>query len=395
MSQAKEPSKLDKPIGRKGYGSIPHLPGSRVGSGDHHINSAQAAICTHRRRDRHDRVIVQEKLDGCLCWGSKVVTDQGKLKIGVIVNQRLPVKVLSYNFETGQTEFRPITRYYSWIRQYPWLRVTVRTRGIPGAPERWVTCTTNHKFWSGSEWRQADQLALGDSAYLWNINGIAETDLVETTVVGIEPDPHVADSPNRQYDITVEGNHNYFASDVLVHNSNVAVARVDGELCPITRSGYHTCVSPHVQHHLFMGWFYRNYERFDALLSEGERVVGEWLAQAHGTRYTLVHEPFVPFDIMRDAERAPYDDVQRRLSVLGFTTPHVISDGLPIGIDAVERYLQEHGSAHGAVDPVEGAVWRVERKGKVDFLAKYVRPGKVDGLYFENEVWNWYPPKDW
>jgi hypothetical protein len=45
---------------------------------------------------------------------------------------------------------------------------------------------------------------------------------------------------------------------------------------------------------------------------------------------------------------------------------------------------------------VEGAVWRVERKGKVDFLGKYVRPEKVDGCYLpeisgEEAVWNWRP----
>jgi ABC-type multidrug transport system fused ATPase/permease subunit len=50
-------------------------------------------------------------------------------------------------------------------------------------------------------------------------------------------------------------------------------------------------------------------------------------------------------------------------------------------------------SGHGALDTVEGAVWRVERNelidpGRssdrcwvVDFLVKYVRPDKVDGCY--------------
>jgi len=41
-------------------------------------------------------------------------------------------------------------------------------------------------------------------------------------------------------------------------------------------------------------------------------------------------------------------------------------------------------------------VYRVERKGKVEFLAKYVLPDKVDGRYFpeisgQPEVWNWQP----
>lgn len=61
-------------------------------------------------------------------------------------------------------------------------------------------------------------------------------------------------------------------------------------------------------------------------------------------------------------------------------------------------------SGHGALEPVEGAVWRVERddprlkKRVVDFLAKYVRGEKEDGKYLpmaahpEREpVWLWKP----
>ena len=53
-----------KLLGHKAYGSIPHLPGSRMGSGDHHCDAGQARIATERTRDRHDRIIVTEKLDG-------------------------------------------------------------------------------------------------------------------------------------------------------------------------------------------------------------------------------------------------------------------------------------------------------------------------------------------
>ncbi|MFQ5444048.1 MAG: RNA ligase family protein, partial [Nitrospinales bacterium] len=53
-----------KPLGIKNYGHIPHLPGSRMGPGDHSCHEGQARIATKKTRDRHDRVIVQEKLDG-------------------------------------------------------------------------------------------------------------------------------------------------------------------------------------------------------------------------------------------------------------------------------------------------------------------------------------------
>jgi len=55
---------VKKPLGRKAYGSIGHLPNSRTGPGDHSVPEGQARICTEKARDRHDTIIVQEKLDG-------------------------------------------------------------------------------------------------------------------------------------------------------------------------------------------------------------------------------------------------------------------------------------------------------------------------------------------
>ena len=53
-----------RPLGGPAYGSIPHLPGSRTGPSDRTIELGQARICLERTRDRHDLVIVLEKLDG-------------------------------------------------------------------------------------------------------------------------------------------------------------------------------------------------------------------------------------------------------------------------------------------------------------------------------------------
>ena len=54
----------ERSLGRKAYGSIPHIPGSRIGPGEHHVNEGQEDICLRKVRDRYDRVIVTEKLDG-------------------------------------------------------------------------------------------------------------------------------------------------------------------------------------------------------------------------------------------------------------------------------------------------------------------------------------------
>tara|TARA_Y100000034_G_C6883271_1_gene405102 strand:- start:172 stop:867 length:696 start_codon:yes stop_codon:yes gene_type:complete len=228
-----------KPLGQKAYGHIPHLPGSRLGPGDHCVHTGQLKICTQKARDKHDVVIVQEKVDG----------------------------------------------------------------------------------------------------------------------------------------------------------SNVAIARVEGNIIPLTRSGYRAETSPYEQHHFFAKWVYRDISRFE-WLEEGERIVGEWMAQAHGTRYELIHEPFVAFDIMRKIKRLPFSQFMIRVALGGFVVPRLIHFDGPIDIPEVLRKLEPSG--HGAIDKVEGAVWRVERRGEVDFLAKYVRPDKEDGIYLpevsgKDPIWHWHP----
>lgn len=233
--------KPNKPLGRKAYGSIGHLPGSRMGEGDHHCHEGQGAICTEKVRDRFDNVIVQEKLDGSCC-------------------------------------------------------------------------------------------------------AVAKTGLREIVALG--------------------------------------------------RSGYEAISSPFKQHRLFHSWVWKNFNRFDEMLIPGERIVGEWMIQAHGTKYKLPHEPFVAFDIMTEANRLPYLEFIERVLPYGFETPHLVSYGLPMSIKEAMKRLKE--SYHGALGNVEGAVWRVERKNKVDFLAKYVRPDKIDGCYlpekteYTEEIWNEY-----
>jgi len=266
--------KADKPLEMRAYGHIGHLPGSRMGPGDHRVHEGQGRICTVKARDRHDTIIVQEKVDG----------------------------------------------------------------------------------------------------------------------------------------------------------SCVAVARLmdgHGTLIPLIRAGYPAVSSRFAQHHFFANWVWERMERFD-FLQPGERLVGEWLAQAHSTRYNLPHEPFVAFDLMVGHDRATHEAFLERVLPHGFITPHTVHTGGPLGLprdlarplsanypefpdsclrlqfallvieEAMERVCSS--SPHGAIDPIEGAVWRVERMGKVDFLAKYVRADKTDGIYLPDvsgspEVWNWRPSK--
>jgi len=181
--------------------------------------------------------------------------------------------------------------------------------------------------------------------------------------------------------------------------SNVGVARIDDILYPLTRAGYIANTSPFKMHHEFHNWVFENSDRFMSVLQNGERLCGEWLLVAHGTIYNLPHEPFAAFDIISDKhKRMPFDDFIKRINNK-FVTPHVLSDNGSISIEKACKLLNTYGF-HGATEPAEGAVWRVERNtlidknrgniaGRisiVDFLVKYVRPEKEDGKYLTDKV---------
>lgn len=231
--------KAIKPLGGKAYGSIGHLPNSRLGPADHSVHEGQGVICCVKARDKHDRIIVQEKLDG----------------------------------------------------------------------------------------------------------------------------------------------------------SCVSVALLNGEILALSRAGYLADTSPYEQHHLFADWVEANALRFRDVLREGERVCGEWLAQAHGTIYDLAgREPFGAFDIFSGGKRIPYDEFMGRVHGV-LDHPELLHDGGPLSTDAA---MAIHADVHWPCDEIEGVVYRVERKGEVDFLAKFVRQDKADGKYLESvtggpNVWNWRP----
>lgn len=183
--------------------------------------------------------------------------------------------------------------------------------------------------------------------------------------------------------LTVGGKRGTVVVEEKLDGSCVAVARIGDSIFPLIRAGYLAKESNFEQHWAFHEWAMQRWDQFMELLESGERVVGEWLWQAHGTRYVLPHEPFVAFDLMRGGRRQITGLRRYRLKGHGFIVPRLIHVGTPIPIDDVIKRLDVSG--HGAIDPVEGAVFRFEADGEVEFLAKWVRPGKEDGKYLESQ----------
>jgi hypothetical protein len=188
--------------------------------------------------------------------------------------------------------------------------------------------------------------------------------------------------------------HDEISVTVKLDGSCMAVAKIEGAIYPLSRAGYLASTSKYEQHQLFHQWVYQNQDRFMDELKDGERMVGEWMAQAHGTRYSLMHGPFVVFDIMVGPKRLPWKECWYRALRAALPSPHIIHEGDPLSLEDALEAIQT--PRHGELDPVEGIVWRVERKGECDFLCKYVRPDKIDGKYLpevsgQEAVWNWRP----
>lgn len=172
-----------------------------------------------------------------------------------------------------------------------------------------------------------------------------------------------------------------------IDGSNVGVVQKYGNPQPITRAGYLATTSPYRQHHYFAQYVAQKLRMF-TWLPDGWRICGEWCIQAHGTLMDITDfEPFVAFDIF-DARNAriPYVAFQAMCYKHGIITTPLLHIGQPIGIKNAIKLMGN--GRYGAPEKPEGCVWRCERDGNVEFLAKWVRADKEDGRYMDKEIWN-------
>jgi hypothetical protein len=178
--------------------------------------------------------------------------------------------------------------------------------------------------------------------------------------------------------------------------SCVAIVREAGGLVAYGRDGVPCAASRNDGRRAFAAWVEAraraSASAWREALDVGERLVCEWLALAHGTRYALPHGPAVAIDGFCPGGRWRLDEVRRRAAAMGLPVARVLHDGGALAAAAALALLGEHGH-HGALDPAEGVVYRIERGGAVIGLAKHVRAGKLDGKYLADKtggdhVWN-------
>jgi recombination protein RecA len=98
---------------------------------------------------------------GCFHRDARVVLADGSTeKIGKIVNQRLPVEVMSMNPETGEISPKRIVEYYDNGETDEWLQFEVAAAG--GSGVRKFACTPNHLIFTPDGEKHAEEIEEGD-----------------------------------------------------------------------------------------------------------------------------------------------------------------------------------------------------------------------------------------
>jgi intein/homing endonuclease len=148
----------------------------------------------------------------CFPKGTKISLSDGKIKN--IEEIKIGDKVLSFNESTKEIEEKRVEKVFireaKKILEIKLLNVKV-IRPIP-----------DHEFYLNGKWVEAKDLKVSDE--LLNIN------LEKVGIISIEE--RLGD---RVYNFTVQDNHNYFAENVLVHNTDydgkTSSFRVAGLFC--------------------------------------------------------------------------------------------------------------------------------------------------------------------
>ena len=98
---------------------------------------------------------------GCLNYKSKVTLADGKQEwIGKIVNQKLPVEVLSYDWKRNRVVPAPVAAWYKNGPADRFLQITAYDPSGSGVAH--VSCTPNHPVLTPTGWQRAEKLRKGD-----------------------------------------------------------------------------------------------------------------------------------------------------------------------------------------------------------------------------------------
>ena len=102
--------------------------------------------------------------DRCLIGDTKVITSDGILRIADIVNKQIDTKVLSFNEETKNLEWKEIIGYQKYEKDDDLISI-----GYPYKPGvsrlNHLVCTPDHKVYTNRGYISASNISVGDTIY--------------------------------------------------------------------------------------------------------------------------------------------------------------------------------------------------------------------------------------
>ncbi|WP_343601315.1 intein-containing recombinase RecA [Mycobacterium sp.] len=125
-------------------------------------NSGTTAIFINQLREKIGVMF------GCGSWYTNVTLADGSTeKLGKIVNQKMDVEVLSYDFESGRIVPRKVTNWFNNGKTEEFLHFKVdRAGGGTGRGHASLAMTRNHLIRTRGGWREAEDIAVGDRVML-------------------------------------------------------------------------------------------------------------------------------------------------------------------------------------------------------------------------------------
>ncbi|WP_204803492.1 intein-containing recombinase RecA [Mycobacterium riyadhense] len=125
-------------------------------------NSGTTAIFINQLRDKIGVMF------GCGSWYTNVTLADGSTeKLGKIVNQKMDVEVLSYDFESGQIVPRRVTNWFNNGKTEEFLHFKVDRAGSgTGRGHASLAMTRNHLIRTPAGWREAEDIGVGDRVML-------------------------------------------------------------------------------------------------------------------------------------------------------------------------------------------------------------------------------------
>lgn len=105
-------------------------------------------------------IVAADEIHKCFDYDTMITTDWGKLSIGSIVTNKLPVNVLSYNEATNTVELKPVVNWFENTVAEKMIELTIEA---DNREIKTIKCTPNHRFYTKNRgWVEAQDLTEDD-----------------------------------------------------------------------------------------------------------------------------------------------------------------------------------------------------------------------------------------